>query len=277
MIQCKYECGFNSGNLFYKFYFQFIFRSRMKWSDSHDIVLLREILLFEPWVHKFKTEERAKVWCQIAESLNSLENILFQVTDRSIRERYGVLEKKFKQRDADEIKASGIAPKEPSEKDIALQDIMERFREAELLSQKASNEKVEKAAKDAKKGEEMRLKAAETFASTKKRHSVENGEQEKVKRSRRTGNDTLDFLKERSSEDLLVKKEEMALRRLEFTQNQEKQRIREQEMRAQQNEAQRNHEAMIALIQNQQHQQNIMMQQQMESMRAMIELMKTKK
>jgi len=141
---------------------------------------------------------------------------------------------------------------------------MERFREAELLSEKASSEKVEKAASDTKKGEEMRLKAAETFGSTKKRQSLEKGEQDQIKISRRTGNDTLDFLKEKSNEDVLIKKEEMELSRLELTQNQDRQRIQEEERRAQQNEAQRNHEAMI------------MMQQQMESMGAMIELMKTK-
>ena len=140
----------------------------MKWTDDHHKLLLREILLYEPWTQKYKSEERSKIWGLIADSLNAYENIEFRVTNRSVREKYQSLEKNFKKRDSNEKAASGIAPDEPSEMDISLRDIIERFREAELLSMNENDEKNKKAATDAKKGEEMRLRAAETFASTKK-------------------------------------------------------------------------------------------------------------
>ena len=154
----------------------------MKWTDDHHKLLLREILLYEPWTQKYKSEERSKIWGLIADTLNAYENIEFRVTNRSVREKYQSLEKNFKKRDSNEKAASGIAPDEPSEMDISLRDIIERFREAELLSMNENDEKNKKAATDAKKGEEMRLRAAETFASTKKRLARENGEVEQAKK-----------------------------------------------------------------------------------------------
>ena len=120
-------------------------------------MLLREILLYEPWVYKYKSEERGKVWALVAESLNKFKDYVFNVTGRSVRDRYISLEKDYKSKDNKERRASGIAPDELSEEEKAIEDIMSRFKESEAMAQKESNAKAKKASQDATRGEEMRL------------------------------------------------------------------------------------------------------------------------
>ena len=69
-------------------------------------MLLREILLYEPWVYKYKSEERGKVWALVAESLNKIKDYVFNVTGRSVRDRYISLEKDYKSKDNKERRAS---------------------------------------------------------------------------------------------------------------------------------------------------------------------------
>ena len=45
---------------------------RMKWTKDHDIIFLRELLLFEPWNYKYGSKERGNCWERISESLNQL-------------------------------------------------------------------------------------------------------------------------------------------------------------------------------------------------------------
>ena len=68
----------------------------MKWTDSHDTMLLREILLFEPWKYRHGSVERGNVWESIAEPLNQIKSPSFKVNQRSVRERYQLLETNLK-------------------------------------------------------------------------------------------------------------------------------------------------------------------------------------
>jgi len=70
----------------------------MKWTGEHDIVLVREILLFEPFSYKHGSEERGKCWEQIAVSLNGFreDGLYFKVTKRSVRDRYNSFEQNIK-------------------------------------------------------------------------------------------------------------------------------------------------------------------------------------
>ena len=45
---------------------------RLKWTKDHDIIFLRELLLFEPWNYKYGSKERGNCWERISESLNQL-------------------------------------------------------------------------------------------------------------------------------------------------------------------------------------------------------------
>ena len=63
---------------------------------------LKKFSYLNPWSTKHGTEERGKAWERISESLNSRTEF-FKVSQRSIRERYSVLEKKYKQKQREEL------------------------------------------------------------------------------------------------------------------------------------------------------------------------------
>ena len=123
--------------------------------------------------------------------LNRLKN------KRAVRERYALLAKKFKQKMAEEEKASGISP-EPSEIEKLLEEIVERFEEADC----EAAEKSQKADKDKAKAEEMRRRSMEKLGDTMKRKADETGESGRVKR-RASGSETVVYLKEKADQRLL--------------------------------------------------------------------------
>lgn len=82
----------------------------MKWTKDHDIVLVREILSQAPWEKRHGSTERGEVWSNIAETLNNIEKPQFMVSQRSIRDRYIVMEKNRKAKVREKAKASGISP-----------------------------------------------------------------------------------------------------------------------------------------------------------------------
>ena len=76
----------------------------MRWTHNHDICLLREMLLFEPWNYKHGSKERGQCWDRISEALNQIEEPKFKVTQRTAQDRYSVLEKAFKSKRYEEKK-----------------------------------------------------------------------------------------------------------------------------------------------------------------------------
>ena len=114
----------------------------MRWTKDHDLILLKEILLFELYSQKRGSPERGRVWEQIAESLNGQreDKILFKVSQRSERERFNFLKNNFAKRQREEERASGISPEIP-EVDECLEDIIERFKERDENQRKENEEK----------------------------------------------------------------------------------------------------------------------------------------
>ena len=100
------------------------FSKRMQWAKDHDIIFLRELLLFEPWNHKYDSKEKGNWWERIDESLNQLTEISFKVTKRSVQDHYQTLKKTYKNKKREEDRQSGINPEE-TEVDFALADIIE--------------------------------------------------------------------------------------------------------------------------------------------------------
>ena len=72
-----------------------------------------------------------------------------------MRDRYNILEKKFKEKEAEERIASGIAP-EVTEFDQAMHDIIGRMEEAKKTYHKITQEKKEKEEKDRESADEIR-------------------------------------------------------------------------------------------------------------------------
>ena len=81
------------------------FSKRMKSTKDHDIIFLRELLLFEPWNYKYGSKERGNCWERISASLNQVTGIFFKVTQRSVQDHYQALEKTYKKQKAGRMRS----------------------------------------------------------------------------------------------------------------------------------------------------------------------------
>lgn len=167
----------------------------MKWTDFIDTILTREILVIEPYQFTPKSKERGQSWSEVA--LNVKQALLpesYNITQRSSRDRFNLLLAKHKTKQRKDISASGISP-EQTELDAALDDLLERVEEAE--KRHASNATEKKSQEDQQKqhAEEVRRMSLETYSETRKR-TADDGVAPKKKRTRSTGSDVINFLRE---------------------------------------------------------------------------------
>ena len=80
-------------------YWHFIFRNySMKWSEEHDLMLCREVLVMEPFKHPKQSRETGEIWGEIAQNLNGLSVPKFTVRTRSVRDRLTLLLRKYKEK-----------------------------------------------------------------------------------------------------------------------------------------------------------------------------------
>ena len=114
----------------------------MVWPRDHDVLLAREILVVKPFSFKFGSRERGQVWGKVAESLNLVQHLRFNVDQRGVRERYDKFEKAYQKRMREEERASGINP-EISELDEALEIIIElsSIAEKEIIENRSAKNK----------------------------------------------------------------------------------------------------------------------------------------
>ena len=182
----------------------------MVWTDAHDEYLLREILTVEPYKFKYGSPKRGESWSQIAEILNDVQDPVFRVNQRAVRDRYGTLEKVFKKKMADEEKASGISPPDLTDFEIALQEIIEKFQDVALQTNENNDS-------ERKKAEEVRQSSLETFAETRKRRDTgSDDDSPKPTKRRATGSETINFLRLKAENDSELRKEELRVRENEI-------------------------------------------------------------
>ena len=117
----------------------------MKWSESHDKLFAREVLVSSLYETQNGSPERGKVWDEIAENLNKLENPVFSVSKRLLRDRLSLLIKRYKAKVREEDQASGISPDE-EEIDSLLEKICGK--ESEWILNPPSESKTKKAQQD---------------------------------------------------------------------------------------------------------------------------------
>ena len=119
-----------------------------------------------------------------------MTSLQMKVDQRTLRDRFKIMKKKFQDKMKVEETGSGIAPPELTPVENAIEDIMERELEMEILHGDEDDEKNKKLEKDKKTAEEMRLESLETFSETRKRkaeNSDEDDENRKPKKTRRQG------------------------------------------------------------------------------------------
>lgn len=187
----------------------------MEWSKQHDVLILREVLVSEPFRFRKGSAEKGKIWTEIADRLNDCREASFKVNQRSVRERCSLLETKFRKKTRDEERASGISV-EVSEQDVLLEEILEKEQAAEVELDVAKGKKVD----DKNKAEEMRRKAMERMSKRKVDDTEEGSEGTSgasgSKRSRRrSGSDTIEYLKEKGEMERELKEKELEIRKTE--------------------------------------------------------------
>ena len=108
----------------------FFFYSVMKWTEKHDIVLCRELLIMKPYNYKPSTKESGSAWTSVAEDLNKVtEEVIFNVSQKAVRDRTKLLIDKFKRRMREEEASSGTV-QEQTELDVLLEEIKGETEEA---------------------------------------------------------------------------------------------------------------------------------------------------
>ena len=231
----------------------------MEWTEQKDVMLAREILLCEPFQYRVGSKERGSVWSQIATNLNTHPG--FTVSQRAVRDRYGILEKKAKKWKREIENGTGISP-EDSERDLALEEIIEKWEAADQDFQLDNQSKAKKLEKDK---ETARGDAGEcqwklsVLLRIGKSDPDESVEEKRCKR-RLGGSDTVQFLKEHSEMEFTFKREELEAKKSEQSLLTEQQRQQQQ---------------MISMFQQQLQQQNQQQQLQQQQMQQQLQQMQT--
>lgn len=211
-------------------------RGLFVWKENHEVLLLREVLTYEPYQYRVGSKERGAAWTAIAANL---EELGMKVNQRSVRERFGRMLTSFKQKEAAEKRASGVEV-EFTERDKALLDICERMSEfEEAVEQERAKEK-----RDRETADEMRKRATERLGETNKRRMSDEGDdggQTTPEGKRKKNNAIVEVLKEsinikkRDQEiEQGLKEREMMLRENQLlTQQQFQQQLLEQQQQFQ--------------------------------------------
>ena len=181
----------------------------MNWTDEHDSIFCREIIFVNPFSAKKKSVQRSALWQKVADTLNSITDPVFYVDKRSVRDHIGVLVQRFKRKEAKELKESGTHPTK-TDVDVAIEQIVAMEESADEQHDLEDGENLDKMEGDRLKAEEMRRTA---LGKTQKRKSEEG--QSKAKECRRSGSETVEFLKLKAEQDMCVKNQEFQLRKHE--------------------------------------------------------------
>ena len=177
-------------------------------TDIDPNTICQKILVLEPFKAKKGSIARGQIWDKIANNLNSLQHPQFRVTKRSVRERYTLLSDKFRAKMRDEEKASGI--------DTDLSDVekaLEEIEEKETVVEETAQNDEKKV--DSAKAAEMRYRALENLGGKQKRQRKDEVENETASRAkrRRSGSDTVAYLREKNDLMQKWKMEEMQLQK----------------------------------------------------------------
>ena len=241
-----------------------------QWTEKHDILLCRKILVCKPLYLKSRSPERGKTWEKIAKNLNMLHDPKFRVTSRSVRDQCTLLTTKHAQKSRNEERTSGIAVEE-TELDSLLEDILEKEKlgkeqielDTEKKKTKANKQKLtatiireeamKRMTKQSRKGSES--DDPDDDDEEEEEQSCDKAQLRRKKRVRRSVNDAIGYLQEKAEKDYSLKMEEMNLRKkeLETTAERDKAKAEHQERISQQQQ-----ETLITMLkQTQQQQQNL--------------------
>ena len=134
-------------------------------------------------------------WDKVAEALNLVQQLKFNVDQRGVRERYDKLKKAHQKHMREEERASEISP-EMRELDEAIESIVELGAVAEKEVMEAQSAKNKCSETERETAESVRKRSMERLSQTKERENLEN-----PKKKRRSGRGMVEYLQEKEARE----------------------------------------------------------------------------
>lgn len=184
----------------------------MAWTKDHDSILCGEILTMEPFKFAKRSSERGEVWREISANLNALSNPKFKVNQRSVRDRFTLIQTKYKEKNRMEERATGIDCEPETELDRAIAEIIAKEKEADKNREEKAGNLSKKNEQDKTNAEDVRRKAMESLG---KRNADSDSNDSKPKKSRKKSSDAVEYLREKLEAEKSLRQEEIELKRNE--------------------------------------------------------------
>ena len=145
----------------------------MQCTEPHNVYFFQEILLIiKPFQFKSGNKERGASWKMVSEDLNTITELSFSTTQKSVRDRYCLLIEKHKNNAMKLIHQSLFLKKKKL--DILLQNIVEETKVFLQQHQSESNRKQKQMTEDGQLAEETDNLALEGLLESKKRVLITN-------------------------------------------------------------------------------------------------------
>ena len=232
----------------------------MSWTEEKDVLLMREMAAQGIFQFKSGSRERGTVWQAIAKNLNGHKDLFHSVTSRGVRDRFTLILRRYKAKNAEELKSTGEGSEdELSEYDLLLEELTHLSEESDKKANAEAESAKEKISAEKELALDIRKRAMETMGQTSKRTKSDELQDDEIKerKKRRTGGDTLAWLEKKVDRDFKYKELQLEEQRKE---REFQQRERKEQMELIQKQLQMQGES-----QKQQQQQQMMLMQQMMS------------
>ena len=192
----------------------------MEWTDEHDVLMLREMVVSDLFFFKKGSVSRGDAWDSIAEKLNQIDSPRFRIKDkRGVRERWVLLRRKFSSKIREEEAASGVAVEDLTEKEVLIEELIEREDTIKPDDNRLSGQQKN----DKDKAEDIK-KATESMGETKKRklsRGTTDEDQPTNSGRKRCAQPLVDFLRENANAERELRQQELDIKLKEQEKQQE--------------------------------------------------------
>ena len=192
----------------------------MEWTDEHDVLMLREMIVSDVFSFKKGSVSRGDAWDSVDEKLNQIDSPQFRIKDkRGVRDRWVLLRRKFRSQIREEQAASGVVVEDLTEKEVLIEVLIE-----ELIDTIKPDDNRLSDQQDKDKAEEIRKKAMESMGETKKRklsRGMTDEDQPTTSGRKRCAQPLVDFLRENVNAERELRQQELDIKRKEQEKEQE--------------------------------------------------------
>ena len=164
----------------------------MQWTEEKEVLLMREVIGKDVLVHKAGSQERGQGWQSVADTLNSIEE--FILSGRSVRDKIMAIIKKYKPLINKDIQGTGLGGDEPTEHQVLTEEIINIHDDSLQKAEEATAESNKRVKADREAALDIRKTAMESMSETAERKNTKKETQTGRKRS---GSETIDFLRQK--------------------------------------------------------------------------------